>query len=159
MLKITALTLLVSASILATGCGQSGSGGTDSLLGENTAGLPARENTSSQPPTNQGSSGPSGGSEQPPAASTKSVSLNWSIPSLREDGSPLDIGEIGGYEIYYFQDGTPVDAGQTHVIDDALTTSFTTPELELGLYYFAIASFDTNGVSSELSDPIAADLN
>lgn len=147
-LKIIFVALSVS---LAVGC--SSGGNNDSLSSDPTA-----QNTPNSNDTPAGSNN-SGAGTGAGNDSTKSVTLNWSVPTTREDGTPLNISEVGGYEIYYFQDGTALDQGESHTISNPSITTFTTPDLELGLYYFAIASFDTNGLASELSEPIAASLN
>lgn len=77
------------------------------------------------------------------------VSFSWTAPSLRENGSTLDITEVGGYELRYRKD---VDTTYTYVtISDAWTNTYNFAWLE-GTYIFQIAAFDKNGLYSNFID-------
>jgi len=74
------------------------------------------------------------------------VSLSWTAPTLRQNGTPLDITEIAGYEIRY---KLATDANFTYIsINDAWTNSYTFAWLE-GLYIFQLAAFDKDGLYSD----------
>lgn len=73
------------------------------------------------------------------------VYLRWNIPSLREDGTTLDITELGGYEVRY---RLLSSTEYTYVnIEDAYKNELDIPWLE-GTYVFEVAAFDKNGLYS-----------
>jgi hypothetical protein len=77
------------------------------------------------------------------------VSFSWTAPSLRENGSTLDITEVGGYELRYRK---VADNTYTYVtINDAWTNTYNFAWLE-GTYLFQIAAFDKNGLYSNFID-------
>lgn len=77
------------------------------------------------------------------------VALSWTPPVKRENGSGLDITEVGGYELRY----KAVSAtNYTYVtVNDAWTNQYNIPWLE-GDYIFQIAAFDKNGLYSSFAD-------
>lgn len=77
------------------------------------------------------------------------VGITWTPPGLRENGSPLDITELGGYEIRYKKVS---DLNYTYVsINDPWTNNYTFDWLE-GNYIFQIAAFDKEGIYSPFVD-------
>ncbi|MFC3114909.1 carbohydrate-binding protein [Cellvibrio fontiphilus] len=73
------------------------------------------------------------------------VYLRWNIPSLREDGTTLDITELGGYEVRY---RLLSSTEYTYVnIEDAYKNELDIAWLE-GTYVFEVAAFDKNGLYS-----------
>lgn len=79
------------------------------------------------------------------------VSVNWTAPLGRSNGSPVSLSEIAGYKIYY---GTTAN-GTTVVITipDGRATSYQVSGLVSGtLYYFRMSSYDIQGVEGVLSD-------
>lgn len=87
------------------------------------------------------------------ASSTASVAgpvnVDWTAPTLRENGNTLDITEIGGYELRYRK---VTDTDFTYVmINDAWKNSYNFSWLE-GDFVFQIAAFDTNGNYSNFVD-------
>lgn len=138
--------LIIIISILLTACGGGGGGGA----------APSDEGGSSQPaPTPSPSPTPN---PPPPPATGSTVTLTWAAPSTRQNGDPLNMAEIGGYEVYYFADGTPSGSGTVVNINDPLSTSYTTPALSAGTWYFSLAVYDTNGIYSDFSTPSAITL-
>ncbi len=81
------------------------------------------------------------------------VVLEWTTPDQRENGSYLELNEIGGYEIRY-QQGAGGES-QSVVVNDAYATSHEL-NLEDGIYEFSIAVFDVNGLYSQFVpiDPV-----
>jgi hypothetical protein len=79
-----------------------------------------------------------------------SVSLAWTPPATRTDGSALDMSEIGGYKIYM---GTTADDMQ-QVMDlaDSTITDYVMENLDSGDYYFAVTIYDTEGNESAFSN-------
>lgn len=73
------------------------------------------------------------------------VYLRWNIPNKREDGSALDIRELGGYEVRYRR---IEDTEYTYInIEDAYKNEANLPSLD-GNYVFEVAAFDNNGLYS-----------
>jgi hypothetical protein len=84
---------------------------------------------------------------------TGSALLSWSVPTTREDGSPLSPSELAGYEIYVLAEST----GETNVITiaDPLATSYKVGGLAAGTYYFSMVAKDTSGALSPLSTAVS----
>ena len=82
-----------------------------------------------------------------------SVTVSWSIPTTRENGDPLMIGELVGYELYIIAEASGDD--QLVAINDPLTTSKIIEDLSSDTYHFSISSIDSSGQKSEPSDLIS----
>ncbi len=95
--------------------------------------------------------------EEPVEQALLSTTLNWIIPTQRENGSVLDVSEIDGYEILYKKVGDEIN--YSLMIDDASVSTYVLEDLAAGEYEFKIASYDTNGVYSDFSSPIYKSLN
>ena len=93
----------------------------------------------------------------PPPAGPKTVTLSWSVPTVREDGSPLLLTEISRYEIYYFVEGDPVSDAVIN-IDEPSATEHSVEGLSSGTYHFSIATFDESGQSSAISETVSATI-
>lgn len=78
-----------------------------------------------------------------------SAVLSWTVPTSREDGSPLAASELAGYEIYLLAEST----GETQVItiSNPLATSYTVSGLPADVYHFSMAAKDRHGRLSPLS--------
>ena len=85
------------------------------------------------------------------AVALRSVTLNWTPPTRREDGSPLN--GLSGYRVYYGQ-VSGVYPNRRSVNDGAIS-SFTLDSLQPGTWYVAITSIDNNGLESALSNEVA----
>jgi len=84
---------------------------------------------------------PTGITPSPPVATVKTATLNWSQPTLRANGDPLN--QVTGYTVYY---GAAEDnLNQMVLLDDPTVTSYTTPDLEAGTYYFTVTATDGEG--------------
>ncbi|MCG7994808.1 MAG: putative Ig domain-containing protein [Candidatus Thiodiazotropha taylori] len=84
------------------------------------------------------------------AATTGSMSLNWTAPTTRTDGSSLNLSDISGYQIYI---GTTPSNLQMHVdLSQGHISSYTIDDMDLGDYYVAITAYDRSGNSSDLSN-------
>ncbi|KPQ30454.1 MAG: PA14 domain [Marinobacter excellens HL-55] len=89
----------------------------------------------------------------PPATDTTStgtVNLSWTPPGTRVDGSSIALSEIDVYRINY---GQTTDNLNQAVEVPAGTTEARVEGLSAGTWYFTIRVIDTNGLSSEPSDP------
>lgn len=70
------------------------------------------------------------------------ASIQWIAPSSKMDGSPLD--DLAGYRILY---GRSADALENSVyIEDPNASSYTIGSLEGGVWYFAVAAVNANGL-------------
>jgi len=77
------------------------------------------------------------------------VGISWTAPNKRENGTYLNITDIGGYEIRY---KNITDANYTYItINDAFKNRYDFAYL-VGDYIFQIAAFDKNGVYSPFVD-------
>ncbi|TNE94450.1 MAG: fibronectin type III domain-containing protein [Gammaproteobacteria bacterium] len=82
--------------------------------------------------------------------------LSWTPPLTREDGSALTHSQIAGFRIYFRL--RHQQSFDTILIDDPSTTSYVLDNLPAGAYEFAITTVDLNGLESQRSDPVLADL-
>ncbi|MCR8915836.1 PA14 domain-containing protein [Marinobacter panjinensis] len=82
-----------------------------------------------------------------PAVST--VTLRWSAPGTRVDGSSISLSEISHYEINYGQSPDNLDQ---EVRADSTATEYTLEGLVEGTWYFTIRVIDTEGLTSQASD-------
>jgi hypothetical protein len=81
-----------------------------------------------------------------------SIELTWDIPQAREDGSDLALGEINGYIIAY---GTNENNMSTQLtVEGASTTNTILGDLSTGIYFFTIATIDSDGVQGAYSSVI-----
>lgn len=83
--------------------------------------------------------------------------ISWSIPATREDGTPLDAGEIASFELYYAAGSSTGLSKLTSV--SASETSIVVDELAAGTHYFAIATTDSAGLQSSLSPTFSVTIN
>jgi hypothetical protein len=82
------------------------------------------------------------------------LELSWHMPDAREDGDDLEAYEINGYHIYYTNSDIPMLDADVITISDAQTTNYSFTDLQSGNYRLAIATVDTQGLQSALSDEI-----
>jgi len=92
-----------------------------------------------------------------PVVTTHSVSLSWSAPLARTDGTVLTLDELAGYLINW-KNQTTGSSGSVKV-DGAANTLYQLENLESGSYSFTLNSLDTSGLVSAASAPIVVDLN
>lgn len=163
--------ILIALFSLVTACGGGGGGGSDnSTSGSSTgSGNASGGSTSGSGGSTSGGSttgGSTGGTNTGSAPSTpatptptaQTITLSWTSPSTREDGSALPMSELSGYRIFYYLEESPdndtvvpVSGGSTRSAQVTLSTS--------GTYYFAIAAVDNNGLVSNLSNYVSLAVN
>lgn len=108
---------------------------------------------------NTGGGGDTGGGnvtpdpEPEPVPTTQTLQLVWTAPSAREDGSPLNLSELQGYELVYYSD-------QNHVEKVVNINGSSSQQYQVTLdtpdtYHFAVAAIDSKGVKSELSEAVS----
>jgi hypothetical protein len=92
------------------------------------------------------------GSTTTPAPSepdTGAVTLSWTAPLTRVDGSSISLSEIQSYEILY---GSSPDSLSNRFTVDGGQTSAEVTGLSPGTWYFAIRVIDTSGLASKNSE-------
>ena len=141
-----------------TACGGGGGGGTsaNSTGGSATTPAPQPEPTPEPTPEPQPEPAPEPQPEPEPAPAVHSVSLSWDIPDSRENGSSLEVYEIGGYEIQYKL--TDDSSYTSIIINDAQTDSYEVANLAAGTYEFKVATFDTDNVYSNFTGPLSTSV-
>lgn len=140
---------MMSFTLVACGGGGGGGGApadSGSESGGSSGGDGDDNSTSNPNPPDDGDTTP-----VPP----QSVSLSWTAPSARENGEPLSLADIKGYEIYYYKDGSNPGSGQTIWVAGGSTTTYTVTLDSAGTYFFALAAVDQNGLTSETSNYVS----
>ena len=88
---------------------------------------------------------------------TGSVTLNWTAPVARTDGSPILMSEIAGFTVHY---GTSTGSYPNRLsVDDGSATSTTIADLQVGTYYLTVTTRDSEGRESGDSDEVAKVVN
>ena len=90
-------------------------------------------------------------------ATTGSFTLNWTAPVVRADGTPLSLGEIDGYRIYYGNSPGVYDHNVNIV--DGLTQSATVRNISPGDYHVVMTTYDIKGSESGYSAEIIKQAN
>lgn len=143
--------------LAACGGGGGGGGGGDDDSG---SGSSAKAPASSSPAA---PAEPTAPVSPPPAAGVGSdpstVSLSWTPPSTRENGEPLSMAEILGYEIYYYAEGDAADDGETIKVNGGSQTSYEVVVPGPGTYHFAMTAVDINGLTSDNSNFVSVTIN
>lgn len=91
-----------------------------------------------------------------PAPTTMSAVISWRIPTKRENGESLRLGDIGGYEIVYRREGEVLF--DSIIIRDPSMSKYVLRNLKSGRYEILIAVFDTKDLYSEFSAPTFVSL-
>ena len=76
----------------------------------------------------------------------------WTAPVSRTDGTPLSLGDIDGYRIYY----GPTAGNYPNSVDvaDGAAQSVIVTDLPVGTYYVVMTSYDVNGLESTYSSMV-----
>jgi hypothetical protein len=77
------------------------------------------------------------------------VTIAWTAPVARADGSPLSLADIGGYRIYY--GSSEGDYPNRIDVNDGTAVESTLNGLAAGTYYIVVTTYDTAGRESEFS--------
>jgi hypothetical protein len=83
--------------------------------------------------------------DTPSSTVSGDITLIWLTPSKRENGNPLSLGELSGYELRYKRQ---TDEEYTYISLSKLTLLYVIPAL-LGDYQFELAAIDSNYLYSE----------
>lgn len=84
------------------------------------------------------------------------ITLSWSAPSTRTDGTSIALSEIDYYVIEYGQDSGNLERSQR--VGGELT-SYTFEDLMSGIWYFTIRVVDTAGLESTPSSEVSTEVN
>ncbi|MGD8853919.1 MAG: fibronectin type III domain-containing protein [Gammaproteobacteria bacterium] len=92
------------------------------------------------------------GSAGASAAAAGGVTIGWTAPVARTDGSSLSMAEIDGYRVYYGQS----EGNYPNRIDvnDSAAVETVINGLPAGTYYFVVTAYDAAGRESEFSPPV-----
>jgi len=83
------------------------------------------------------------------------VTLSWTAPVTRTDGSSIAPAELDGYRIYY--GNSPSNLSMQLDINDATQTSASI-DLPPGSYDIAVTVYDVNGLESSFSNVVHKDV-
>jgi hypothetical protein len=126
-----------------------------------------RNTSASLPPFNiqvQAASGTSGGTTGGSATDSVttelvttpvqvgSLTLQWSAPVTRADGTPLSLSEIDGYRIYY---GVSTGNYPNQIdVTDGTAQAVTVTDMPVGTYYLVMTTYDISGNESAYSSMV-----
>jgi hypothetical protein len=86
------------------------------------------------------------------ASTVGSITLSWTPPSTREDGTSLSLSEIDGYHIYKGDSESFLELEMD--INDNSVTEYTLSNIPAGTYYFSVTTYDIEGNESGFSNTI-----
>ena len=132
------LILLVLISMLFSACG--GGGGDAASVDQ----LPVDQLPVDQPPVD------------PPPVEQQIVSLSWTAPSTRTDGTSLPLSELVGYRVYYGTSPTEMTLQEDIIGVSETSTSYS--NLGPGVYYFAVTVYDVDGLESSFSQVVSKEI-
>ena len=133
------VTAIVALQLVACG---GGSGG-----GESTAPVTTSGDESITPETTSGDE-----SITPETTNTGSVSLTWTAPVARADGTPISLANIGGFYIYY---GKSKDSYPNRVdLEDGAAQAVTLNDIPVGTYNMVMTTYDVDGRESGYSSVV-----
>jgi hypothetical protein len=80
---------------------------------------------------------------------TGSLTLQWTAPVSRTDGTPLSLADIDGYHIYY---GVSAENYTNRLdVSDGTAQSATITDIPVGTYYVVMTTYDVGGLESAYS--------
>ena len=90
------------------------------------------------------------------SAQTGTVTLSWTAPTKRADGTPLSLADINGYRIHY---GKSAGDYTGHVnLADGTAQQVTLIDLPLGTYYLVMTTYDVVGLESGYSSAVTKNV-
>jgi hypothetical protein len=82
-------------------------------------------------------------------AQTGSLTLQWTAPVTRADGTPLSLSDIDGYHIYY---GTSAGNYPNRIdVADGTAQATTITDMPVGTYFLVMTTYDVSGLESVYS--------
>ena len=80
------------------------------------------------------------------------LTLQWTAPVSRSDGTPLSLSDIGGYRIYY---GTSAGNYPNRIdVADGTAQAVTITDLPVGTYNLVMTTYDGDGLESAYSSMV-----
>jgi hypothetical protein len=90
----------------------------------------------------------------------KKVMITWNAPTTREDGQSMDVNELLGFQLEYYEESAPGTVFKVGTDDIGFDlTSYETDLLGIGTWYFALRAVDTTGLESALSNEVNASID
>jgi hypothetical protein len=89
-------------------------------------------------------------------AATGSMSLSWTAPATRSDGTPLSLADINGYRIYYGK--SEGDYTESVDIADGSAQSAKVTDIPVGSYHVVMTTYDTEGRESGHSGSVVKSI-
>jgi hypothetical protein len=87
---------------------------------------------------------------------TGSMSLQWTAPVTRSDGTPLSLSDIDGYRIYY---GASAGNYPNRIdVADSTAQSVTVTDMPAGTQYVVMTTYDVNGLESAYSSMVTKNV-
>jgi len=80
---------------------------------------------------------------------TGSLTLQWTAPVTRADGTPLSLSELDGYHIYY--GATAGNYPNRIDVADGTAQTATITDIPVGPYYLVMSTYDVSGLESAYS--------
>jgi hypothetical protein len=100
--------------------------------------------------TTSGGTTVSGGTSDP--AGSGKLTLRWTAPVTRTDGTPLSLSDIDGYRIHY---GKSSGNYTNHVnLADGTAQTVSLTGVPVGTYYLVMTTYDVNGRESSYSSQV-----
>lgn len=93
-----------------------------------------------------------------PLAVAGDLTLTWTPPTLRADGTPLSPQDIDGYSVYYGSTSGGPYPNKVDVADGAAVTA-TIVGLSPGTYFVVMTTYDVDGRESVYSTQVAKTIN
>jgi hypothetical protein len=88
------------------------------------------------------------------AGTTGSVTLSWTVPTTRTDGTPL--ATLAGFRIYY---GPAAGSYPNKIsVPNPGVTTYVVDNLASGTWYFVATAYDANGLESDYTPPGSATI-
>ncbi|WP_152206353.1 fibronectin type III domain-containing protein [Marinobacter changyiensis] len=89
--------------------------------------------------------------EPAPEPAANALTLSWTAPLQRTDGSSISLAEIDHFGMRYGQDPASQDQSMTAPSD---ATSAEISDLAAGTWYFSMRVIDSSGLQSVFSEPV-----
>ena len=91
----------------------------------------------------------------PPTASSRALTINWTAPTENTDGTPLT--DLSGYDIHY---GTSSgNYTQSVSVSNPGIATYVVDNLTPGTYYISVAAVNSQGTESPMSSEVTATVN
>jgi hypothetical protein len=141
--------LAVNLSIMLAACGGGSSGVATTGTTSSTT---SSGGSSGVATTGTASSTTSSGGGTASGTTTGVMTLQWTAPVARADGTPLSLSEIAGYRVYYGP--SPGNYPNAVNITNGSLQSAILKGVPVGTYYVAMSTYDTSGLESNYSAAI-----